>query len=278
MENQTVLHEEDETLEDIVFQNRNKAYGAYLLRTGYHKSIKIALGIGIGLFCLAIAAPMILANIKHEERTEVIADVIACQLSEPPKDIPIEPEQTPPPPEKTVVHKTIAFMAPVIVEDDKVTELPPDQETLNNTDAKIGSVTQDGDTGEIPVDDPDKFKTGEGTAPVEVKAEVETEFLSVEVMPEYAGGNAALAKFLQKNLRYPRNASDAGIGGKVYVQFVVGKDGNISNIDILKGLGFGCDEEAQRVIKLMPRWNPGKQSGRNVTVKFTLPIVFQLDQ
>lgn len=278
MENQTVLHEEDETLEDIVFQNRNKAYGAYLLRTGYHKSIKIALGIGIGLFCLAIAAPMILANIKHEERTEVIADVIACQLSEPPKDIPIEPEQTPPPPEKTVVQKTITFVDPEIVEDDKATELPPDQETLNNTNAQIGPVTQDGEVGPIPVDDPDKFKTGEGTAPVEVKAEVETEFLSVEVMPEYAGGNAALAKFLQKNLRYPRNASDAGIGGKVYVQFVVGKDGNISNIDILKGLGFGCDEEAQRVIKLMPRWNPGKQSGRNVTVKFTLPIVFQLDQ
>ncbi len=279
MENQTVLHEEDETLEDIVFQNRNKAYGAYLLRTGYHKSIKIALGIGVSLFCLAVAAPMILANIKPKEKTEVIVDLISPQIQEPPKDIPIEPELTPPPPQEEVkVPKTIAFNEPEIVEDDKATELPPDQETLNNTNAQIGPVTQDGEVGPIPVDDPDKFKTGEGTAPVEVKAEVETEFLSVEVMPEYAGGNAALAKFLQKNLRYPRNASDAGIGGKVYVQFVVGKDGNISNIDILKGLGFGCDEEAQRVIKLMPRWNPGKQSGRNVTVKFTLPIVFQLDQ
>ncbi|MBB6003307.1 energy transducer TonB [Arcicella rosea] len=278
MENQTVVHEDD-TLEDIVFQNRNKAYGAYILRTDYQRVIKIALLGGIGLFCLAIGTPMILANIKNEDKTEVIADVIFCQLSEPPKDIPIEPKVTPPPPQEEVkVHKTIAFNQPEIVEDDKATELPPDQDVLNNTNAQISSVTQEGEIGEIPVDDPDKFKTSEGTAPVEVKVEEDMVFMAVEVVPEFVGGNSALAKFLQKNLRYPRNASEVGIGGKVYVQFIVGKDGNISSIDILKGLGFGCDEEAQRVIKLMPRWNPGKQSGRNVSVKFTLPIVFQLDQ
>ncbi|MEA5424949.1 energy transducer TonB [Arcicella lustrica] len=278
MENQTVVHEDD-TLEDIVFQNRNKAYGAYILRTDYQKSIKIALGIGIGIFCLAVAAPMILANIKHEDKIGITINLEDYKIPEPPKDIPVEPEVTPPPPqEEVIVHKTIAFNQPEIVEDDKATELPPDQDVLNNTDAQISSVTQEGEIGEIPVDDPDRFKTGEGSAPVEVKVEEEKTFLSVETMPEFAGGNAALAKFLQKNLRYPRNASEVGIGGKVYVQFVVGKDGNISSINILKGLGFGCDEEAQRVIKLMPRWNPGKQSGRNVSVKFTLPIVFQLDQ
>jgi len=278
MENQTVVHEDD-TLEDIVFQNRNKAYGAYIFRTDYQKSIKIALGIGIGIFCLAVAAPMILANIKHEDKIGITINLEDYKIPEPPKDIPVEPEVTPPPPqEEVIVHKTIAFNQPEIVEDDKATELPPDQDVLNNTDAQISSVTQEGEIGEIPVDDPDRFKTGEGSAPVEVKVEEEKTFLSVETMPEFAGGNAALAKFLQKNLRYPRNASEVGIGGKVYVQFVVGKDGNISSIDILKGLGFGCDEEAQRVIKLMPRWNPGKQSGRNVSVKFTLPIVFQLDQ
>ncbi len=277
MENQTLVHEDD-TLEDIVFQNRNKAYGAYILRTDYQRVIKIALLGGIGLFCLAILTPMIWANIKIKDKEEVIVNLGDYDIPEPPKDIPVEPEHTPPPPEKPIVHKTIAFNEPEIVEDDKATELPPDQDVLNNTDAQISSVTQEGEIGEIPVDDPDKFKTGEGSAPVEVKVEEEKTFLSVETMPEFAGGNAALSKFLQKNLRYPRNASEVGIGGKVYVQFVVGKDGNISSIDILKGLGFGCDEEAQRVIKLMPRWNPGKQSGRNVSVKFTLPIVFQLDQ
>lgn len=278
MENQTVVHEDD-TLEDIVFQNRNKAYGAYTLRTDYQRVIKIALLGGIGLFCLAVGTPMILANIKQEDKIGITINLEDYKIPEPPKDIPVEPEVTPPPPQEEVkVHKTIAFNEPEIVEDDKATELPPDQDVLNNTDAQISSVTQEGELGEIPVDDPDRFKTAEGSAPVEVKVEEEKTFLSVETMPEFAGGNAALAKFLQKNLRYPRNASEVGIGGKVYVQFVVGKDGNISNIDILKGLGFGCDEEAQRVIKLMPRWNPGKQSGRNVSVKFTLPIVFQLDQ
>jgi len=198
MENQTVVHEDD-TLEDIVFQNRNKAYGAYILRTDYQRVIKIALLGGIGLFCLAIGAPMILANIKHEDKIGITINLEDYKIPEPPKDIPVEPEVTPPPPQEEVkVHKTIAFNEPEIVEDDKATELPPDQDVLNNTDAQISSVTQEGEIGEIPVDDPDKFKTGEGTAPVEVKVEEEKTFLSVETMPEFAGGNAALAKFLQK--------------------------------------------------------------------------------
>jgi periplasmic protein TonB len=86
----------------------------------------------------------------------------------------------------------------------------------------------------------------------------------------------ALLKFLQKNLHYPTPAVNANVTGKVYMQFVVGQDGNISKVDVLKGIGFGCDEEAERVVKSMPKWSPGRQSGRAVSVKFTLPISFQL--
>lgn len=276
MENQTVLPE-DETLEDIVFHNRNKAYGAYILRSDYQRVIKIALVAGISLFCLAVLTPMIWANFEAKQKHIVEIDLGDYKIEEPPKEIPIEAQPTPPPPPAEVIRKTIAFNQPEIVEDDKASELPPDQDVLNNTDAQISSVTQEGETTDIPVDDPDKYKTAEPTPPIELPKEEEKEVLFVEIMPEFAGGKAALAKFLQKNLHYPPKASAAGIGGKVYVQFVIGKNGEISKVDVLKGLGFGCDEEAERVIKLMPNWNPGKQSGRNVSVKFTLPIVFQLE-
>ncbi len=99
----------------------------------------------------------------------------------------------------------------------------------------------------------------------------------LEKYPEFPGGEQAFAKYLSKNLKYPSQASRAGIQGKVFVQFTVGSDGKIENAAAVKGIGFGCDEEAVRVVKLMKDWVPGKQSGVPVRVKFTLPIAFQLD-
>jgi protein TonB len=98
----------------------------------------------------------------------------------------------------------------------------------------------------------------------------------VEQMPEYPGGQMAMNTFLKQNLQYPKLASEMGISGKVYVQFTVDEQGNIGNIKILRGLGAGCDEEAIRVIKLMPKWLPGKQNGTSVKTYFTLPIIFNL--
>jgi periplasmic protein TonB len=274
-------HQENpETLEDIIFRNRNKSYGAYSLRTDYQRVISRALIIGIGLFCLAILTPMIWAKVNRTEKVDKIYKVTDVDFPPPPKDEivpPVKPE-TPPPPQVEQPRKTITFLPPEIVIDEKVNEEPiPDQDLLNNTTAQISNKTQDGSDEPIPVDDPDAGKGTEPAQPVEVKVdEKDIEWMIVEQMPEYAGGNAALSKFLQKNLRYPNPAASAGVSGKVYVQFVVGQDGAISKVDILKGLGFGCDEEAERVIKLMPHWSAGKQSGRAVAVKFTLPISFQL--
>ncbi|HEY4785302.1 MAG TPA: TonB family protein [Bacteroidales bacterium] len=100
----------------------------------------------------------------------------------------------------------------------------------------------------------------------------------VEQMPSYPGGQDSLMAFLRKNIQYPANASEMGISGKVILQFVIGKDGQISNINVLRGIGGGCDEEAVRVVKLMPKWVPGKQNGEAVPVYFTLPIVFNLQK
>lgn len=101
-------------------------------------------------------------------------------------------------------------------------------------------------------------------------------FLSVEENPEFPGGNAKLLEYVQKNLKYPMMARESDIQGKVYVGFVVEKDGSISNVRVLRGIGGGCDEEAVRVVQTLPKFKPGKQRGNPVRVQYTLPIVFKL--
>jgi len=101
-------------------------------------------------------------------------------------------------------------------------------------------------------------------------------FTVVEEMPSYSGGDEAREKFFTKNIKYPRLAKDNGIQGTVYVTFVVNEDGKTSDVRVLRGIGGGCDEEAIRVTKLMPAWNPGKQSGKAARVQFNMPIKFRL--
>lgn len=101
-------------------------------------------------------------------------------------------------------------------------------------------------------------------------------FVTVEQIPEFPGGLPGLADFLGANLRYPREARRANVTGRVFAAFVVGSDGMIRDVQISKGIGYGCDEEVVRVVKLMPRWKPGIQDGRAVPVRFSLPINFTL--
>jgi periplasmic protein TonB len=105
---------------------------------------------------------------------------------------------------------------------------------------------------------------------------MEEVFIFVEEQPEFPGGEAEMQKFIVKNIIYPALAKEAYITGKVYVEFTVDKDGSITNVVCKKGIGGGCDEEAVRVIKLMPKWKPGKQSGRPIRTKFILPIRFDM--
>lgn len=111
---------------------------------------------------------------------------------------------------------------------------------------------------------------------VEEAVEEEEIFTIVETMPSFPGGEEALFKFLGKNIDYPQMAADAGITGMVYVTFVIEKDGSVSDARILKGIGGGCDEEALRVVKQMPKWSPGKQRGKSVKVQYNLPVRFIL--
>ncbi len=265
------------TLEEIVFQHRNKSYGAYSLRTDYQNVIKKSLLIGISIFGVAVLTPMLWAKVESNVNREVIATVIDVDIPEPPKEIELPKIETPPPVEPDpVVRSQMRFVEPEIVDDSKQTELPPDQDDLNKA-INIGIENVEGKDEPIPTDDPDATKGKEIDMPVAVETEDKNQvFITVEQNPEFAGGMNALLRFLQKNLHYPTPAVNANVTGKVYMQFVVGQDGNISKVDVLKGIGFGCDEEAERVVKLMPKWSPGRQSGRAVSVRFTLPISFQL--
>jgi protein TonB len=113
---------------------------------------------------------------------------------------------------------------------------------------------------------------------VQVEEEVEETqiFIVVEDAPGYPGGDAARMKFLSDNIRYPAIARESGIQGTVFIQFVVERDGSITDVQVIRGIGGGADEEAVRVVKMMPRWTPGKQRGRPVRVQFTMPIRFTL--
>lgn len=264
------------TLEEIVFQNRNKSYGAYSLRIHYQNVIKNSLLISISIFGLAVLTPMLWAKVESKISKEVIATVTDVVIPPPPEKIEPPKIETPPPVEpKPELRSQMRFVEIEIVEDPKNVELPPDQDDLNKA-INIGTQNVEGVDEPIPTEDPDATKTTQPEMPVEVEVEDNTVYIAVEQNPEFAGGMNALLKFLQKNLRYPTPAVNANVMGKVYMQFVVGQDGNITKVDVLKGIGFGCDEEAQRVVKLMPKWSPGRQSGRAVAVKFTLPINFQL--
>jgi protein TonB len=264
----------EKSLNDIVFENRNKSYGAYDLRKGYGQTVQRAVVMGVAFFLLLVMFPKLYARLTPDPKPDDIAWLVEVR----PVDIRMEEKPVPPVKEEPApVQKAVKSVTPEVLPDSKVIteELPPVLEDLQN--AQPSTETVDGaeniDVIAPPVENiPVAKEEAAGVGKREEK-----EFVSVEQSPQYTGGNEAMAAFLRKNLKYPRPASQAGIQGKVFVQFTVGSDGKIENATALKGIGFGCDEEAVRVVKMMKDWMPGKQAGVPVRVRFTLPIAFQLD-
>lgn len=265
----------DITLDDIVFEGRNKAYGAYWLRKTYSDYVLRALLIGGAAFSIATATPLILSQIQGEEEVEDV--VVNMTAIEPPPPInPNEPPPPPPPPAPPPPKvSTVKFVPPEPVPDEEVVEPdPPKQEEMKEvqiaTETIVGDPNADAD---IIIDENPGTGTALGAPPAE-----EQIFVAVEQMPEFPGGQAELFKFLSKNIRYPSQARNNNVQGTVFVAFVVGPDGKIRDAQVQKGIGYGCDEEALRVINTMPPWKPGKQSGRSVSVRYSVPIKFSLAQ
>ncbi|MEP6610300.1 MAG: TonB family protein [Mucilaginibacter sp.] len=252
---------------DRVFDDRNKAYGAYELRHNYSNTMVKAMAIaflGVGMLC---AASIIL-------RTAPTGDKVIHVISDPfiqPPAIAHPKEIKPPVPPKHIKAETICPAAAtkfveMVVKPNELADNPPKNAELTGN---IGQVTVKGPVSppSLPVETP----PGKGT----LSDESVYNPIGLEFMPEPVGGAAAWNKFLSKNLRFPAAAQEEGVGGRVFLSFIIEKDGTLSHITVDQPAGHGFDEEALRVLKLAKAWTPGRQNGQPVRVKYSIPISFQ---
>lgn len=264
---------------DLVFEGRNKAYGAYRLRKSTTKRNILAM---VAVVLLLIVAFIILTvkNFVDEQRAKVAMTQVAelTNYKQPEKKAEVKQKKVEVEPERVVerVKSSIKFTAPVIKKDE---EVKPDEELktqdeLMSTKTAIGTFDVKGNddaNGEI-------LKAKEVIAePEPPKHEEENKvFDIVEQQPLFPGGPAALMKYLSEHTKYPVVAQENGVQGRVTVQFVVEKDGSISDVHVLRGVDPSLDKEAVRVVKSMPRWTPGKQNGITVRVNYRVPVLFRL--
>lgn len=262
---------------DLVFEGRNQAYGAYKLRKNTGKRNMLAIIIVIALAILGIAAINLIAFINSQQKVEVTTDVELSQLAQKKeakveKKAPVKVEEQKP---IEKVKSSVKFVPPVIKKDNEVKpeEEMKSQDDLNKTKTAIGSFDVKGNddaAGEV-------LKAKEVIAQPEPPKEEETKvFDVVEQMPQFPGGPSALFEYLSKNIKYPVVAEENGVQGRVIVTFVVERDGSITDVKVVKSVDSSLDKEAQRVVRNMPHWIPGKQNGSAVRVKYTVPVTFRL--
>ncbi len=260
---------------DIIFEGRNKEYGAYELRKTYNKRLKKAL-LASAAFCGLLFGGYLLANnfsSKHNGTIQVDDRFLTeLKADEPKVEPPVKPTKPPELPKQDMKR----FTTLTIVKDDQVKDedKPPENKILDDT--KIGLLNQDGikndDVVAPPIGDEGK---GIVETPKKPEEDYEKIFVSVQIESEYPGGKAAWMRYLNKNFRYPQEAMDNGIQGSVMVQFIVDKEGIVSNVEAVSGPNE-LKEEAVRVIKKSGKWNPAIQNGRQVKSYKRQSVLFQL--
>ena len=270
---------------DMVFAGKNKEYGAYQLRKGTSgRNIK-------SLLILVIAAALVggfLAwkVIEQKQAEEQQAYMEAMELAKLQKQAEKEkkkPEKVQPKVEMKkeipVARETQKFTAPVIKKDELVKE-ENQVKQMDQLDAKVAVGTKDEEgvkDRNIEAVRSDIAVATPPPPPPAPKPEVSNKvFDIVEEMPSFPGGQGALMSFLNSNIKYPVVAQENGVQGRVIVGFVVERDGSITDVKVMRSVDPSLDREAQRVVKAMPRWKPGKQNGSAVRVKYTVPVVFRL--
>ena len=250
---------------DIVFEGKNKAYGAYDLRKTNNKTTVKALIFGAIVFALMVGAPLIMSLLPDSSSDDDSLDTKIVTMKLPPKKEQPKKDLPPPPPPPPKVDQ-VKFVKPVVAKADEVTEEPPKITEIK--DKKLGNETIKGD--------PDAQLTVEpvGNGPAAVVEEDNTVYTTagIEVKPDFPGGMEKFYSFVGKNYQTPE---EEGLKGKVYVTFVVEKDGSLTDIKVLRDIGFGTGKEAIRVLNKCPRWTPGEQNGKKVRVLYSLPITIQ---
>ena len=250
---------------DIVFEGKNKTYGAYELRKSNTKTTVRALIIGAVLFSVLVAAPLIMSLLPDSSGDDDSLDTKIVTMKLPPKKEEPKKDLPPPPPPPPKVDQ-VKFVKPVVAKAEEVTEEPPKITEIK--DKKLGNETIKGD--------PDAELTVEpvGNGPAAVVEEDNSIYntAGIEVKPDFPGGMEKFYKFVGNNYQTPE---EDGLKGKVYVTFVVEKDGSLTDIKVIRDIGYGTGKEAIRVLNKCPRWTPGEQNGKKVRVLYSLPITIQ---
>ena len=266
------------SLDDIVFEGRNKAYGAYVLRQVYGRHVTKAVALAIALAGLLIAVPVVVQRLWPAvvvvPPPPVVTPTILTSISDPE---PPRPQQASHATVTVRRHEQPTTPTKVVRDEDVKTPDKPEVEVPRpaiDGPVAIGPVETEGNGGSST--QPGLGDGNDSAASSTVPA-VTKPFVHVEEMPEFMGGNAALMKYLQRQMKYPPQALRAGVEGKVFISFTVNTDGSIDDVEVLKGLGYGTDEEASRVIGRMPAWKPGYQNHHAVPVRYTLPITFKYE-
>lgn len=260
---------------DILFEGRNKKYGGYDLRKKYKRRATIAGLISILTFGALFGSTLIKPK---EEKLAELPEIKDVKLADPP---PVDPHKPPPPPPvqpPPPVKPTVKFTPPVIKKNEEVKEDEKPEPPKPEENKVVGPANIKGSDNPDAID-PGLSPSGTGTGkPVESAPPADKIFTSVEQVPEFPGGMAALMKYLSNNIRYPAQAREDNIQGRVVLQFVVDKDGSVTNIVIQRDLPGGCGKEAVRVVSGMPKWKPGRQNNQAVKVYYTLPVTFKLQE
>lgn len=260
---------------EVVFADKNKSYGAYQLRKSNAANTSKALVIGSIVFLVLFFAPkiygLIEGSIAQDAEQEKAQEVV---LAPPP---PVNPETPPPPPVEPPPPKVdqVKMPPPIVKPDNEVRDEPPTVEKLKQADPGQREIKGDPNQSDLVVIGP----VGEGPKREEAVAVEDNtvyDFVSIEKQPDFPGGMAKFYSYVGKSLKYPSMAVENNVQGKVFLSFVVEKDGKLTDIVVTRGIGSGCDEEAVRVLKSSPRWTPGIQNGKPVRVKYNININFTL--
>lgn len=267
---------------DIVFDGKNKEYGAYQLRaTSVKRHTKALLSVVIVLALILTAIILVMTGVFKSADEDINAKNEQEEVIMAPEDIPEEEEQMDIPeqkPEEVQAEEEVA--ATQAVTEVKIVETVDKDREVKDTETKMADTSQFGAEDHKGVEDVNRDRVVKEVVeekPVEKpKEEGPLSVAMVEQKPSFPGGESAMYKWLQDNIIYPAAASEEGVQGKVTVQFIVEKDGSITHVKVVRGKHPALDAEAARVIRKMPRWTPGRNNGQPVRVTYHLPVQFKL--
>lgn len=267
---------------DIIFEGKNKEFGAYQLRSSSAKRHNLAMLSVVVVIIAALLISLLVSRIEQAEETltaEAEQEMVSVdttpeeEIEEPEEERFEEPEVEEVLPEE--VLNTVKVTELAIVDDSEVTKEDEvkTQDELTQTETAFGATDFDKGTDDVTV-----VREIKNEVVVEEKkpAAPEQIFTAVEEQPQYPGGIEELYKYISRNLHYPEMAAQNNIQGRVFVKFVVEKDGSVSQVSVARGKDPDLDREAVRVVKTLPKFIPGKMNGQNVRVWYTLPINFKL--